>query len=426
MSQPTPYRTPDARDTRPIPSAVREAALFAAWTFGGIVLIGITRGVLSALGTPLASALSPVGAVIIAASLLHLLQTFRRRRAMQILSYIEQAVRLNLPLPRMLRAAEASERGVTRKRLMAVREMLEFGGTLGNALDRDVPEVPQRLVQLIAAAEKLGRLGPMLRSVLQQEQRVRSGDATRAVYTAAYPLAILLVLAGVAWMVCVFVLPKYQEILRDFGVAPTWPMRWLVAAWLWLPPALVVSVIALLWYLGLRLWEIFMPASRARGPHRLLDWLAWHTPLVGGMVRDRGLADVCRVVADGMRNGFPLDRAVLEAGDLRVNSTLKGRIHQWMLGLVSGLPPAEAARQARLPALVSGMLSAGGADPAAAMDFLAGYYNGRFSRTLMLLHGAMIPGMALVFGAFVALVALAIFTPMIDLVNTINLSWGSP
>lgn len=103
MSQPIPYRTSELRDTRPIPSAVRNTALFAAWTFGGILLISITGGILFALGTPRAWALAPVGAVIIAASLLHLLRTIRRRRAMQILSYFEQAVRLNLPLPRMLR-----------------------------------------------------------------------------------------------------------------------------------------------------------------------------------------------------------------------------------------------------------------------------------------------------------------------------------
>lgn len=304
--------------------------------------------------------------------------------------------------------------------------MLESGGTLGIALDREVPEVPRRLVQLIAAAERLGRLGPTLRSVLEQEQRVRTGDATPAVYTAAYPLAILLVLAGVGWMVCVFVLPKYHEILRDFGVAPTWPMRWLARSWYWIPVAMIIGVVGLLGYLAERLWEIFMPGSCARGPHRMLDWLAWHTPLVGTMVRDRGLADVCRVVADGMRNGFPLDRALLEAGDLHVNGVLKGRVVRWLLGTQAGMSAAEAARQARLPPLIPGMLSAGGADPAAAMDFLAGYYNGRFSRALLLLHGAMIPGMALVFGAFVALVALAIFTPMIDLVDKINLTWGSP
>src|SRR5688500_5648404 len=81
-----------------------------------------------------------------------------RRRGRTALSYIEQAVRLTLPLPYMIEAARRSERGALRRRLTELRELLEAGYPVGEALAEGVPEVPRRAVTITAAGERLGRL----------------------------------------------------------------------------------------------------------------------------------------------------------------------------------------------------------------------------------------------------------------------------
>src|SRR5213078_3798950 len=82
----------------------------------------------------------------------------RRRRAASVLSYLQQAVRLNLPLPRFLYAAQRSEHGKTAYRLAILRERIEDGMPLATALQFTAPEVDKRELAWIGAAERLGRL----------------------------------------------------------------------------------------------------------------------------------------------------------------------------------------------------------------------------------------------------------------------------
>ena len=87
-----------------------------------------------------------VGVFLLAQFVAWLVRTIRRRRAMLILGYVEQAVRMNLPLSPMLDAAAASESGVLAYRLKALSYRLRCGEPLALAL---------RLLRL----ERLG-LGP--------------------------------------------------------------------------------------------------------------------------------------------------------------------------------------------------------------------------------------------------------------------------
>src|SRR3954452_12509126 len=74
--------------------------------------------------------LSPLPALVVSLLTVQSRLAFRKRRAAIVLSYLEQAVRLNLPLPRFLTAAAASEDAVTGRRLIALRDRLEVGSPL--------------------------------------------------------------------------------------------------------------------------------------------------------------------------------------------------------------------------------------------------------------------------------------------------------
>src|SRR4051812_47055353 len=71
-------------------------------------------------------------------------QMIRRRRAAMTVAYLEQAVRLNLPISSMLRAAQQSERGTLNLRLVQLRDLIDSGYPVGLALESAVPEVPER------------------------------------------------------------------------------------------------------------------------------------------------------------------------------------------------------------------------------------------------------------------------------------------
>ena len=152
----------------------------------------------------------------------------------------------------------------------------------------------------------------------------------------------------------------------------------------------------------------------------LVDHLLVALPVLHGMQRDRGLADALRTIADAVRTGRSLPRAVDEAARLRVNGVLRERLTRWRDGLEAGMRADGAARQAKLPGLIGGMIASGrGGDPAAAVEFLAAYYGGRLSRTRELIRAATVPALALVFGAVVLFLVVAMYSPLVTMMDSL-------
>jgi type IV pilus assembly protein PilC len=157
----------------------------------------------------------------------------------------------------------------------------------------------------------------------------------------------------------------------------------------------------------------------------VLEWLGdrllWHLPVAGRMTRARGLADVCNVLADALGAGSSPVSALTDASELKLNGILRRRVRRWAERADAGLPLADAARAAGMPKLIVGLLAttAAGDDLPRVLRFLARYYESRFSRAAELLRSAAAPLLAVVFGALVLVVALAVMTPLVELVDAL-------
>jgi type II secretory pathway component PulF len=226
-------------------------------------------------------------------------------------------------------------------------------------------------------------------------------------------------------------MPKFQQILKDFKLPAPPIMRLMIELTAGLAP--ILAAIGLLLFIlasQVAVGEI----SRAR-PRRwvnsfrgLIDRVRWITPLVGRLDRDRGWADVCQTVADGLEAQRPMIAVVADARQQHLNAMLATRVGEWADALAQGLPPGEAAAAARLPAFISGMLGRERDVPniAETLRFLERYYRSRFSRLQLLLRESAIPLLAITGGACVLFVALSLFTPMMMLLQHISVPWPRP
>jgi len=402
----------------------------AALAFGCVVVAAAGMGLFALLVTPAflqASALmGPAVFIVFAVSVVQIQRTLRHRRGAAILSYIEQAVRINLPLPRVLRAAAGSETGKTAHRLVAVCEILEAGAPLDIALETQVPELSARAVKLVGAGERLGCLPAVMRSLLAMQRKDRPRSFSAGAFSVTYSLIMLMFISCVICLYAILIMPKFQQIMSDFKVAPPALFRWMrTAANLGAFAILPVAGGALLLYAAGRVWELFLPKDSLLGRGAWVDWVIWYTPLARKMAQDRGLADVCRMLASALRAGFTLDRAISESSDLQINRGLRVQINEWLFAMRKGLPIAEAAKKARLPKLLVGMIGSAQATGGMAdvFDFLAQYYETRFSRAVLLIQGAAAPACAIFFGVLVCAICLSIFQPLITLINSVGLQW---
>jgi general secretion pathway protein F len=402
------------------------SALFVGlWVAAGAMALGALAGVVWFASSQLFAASSPLLGVLLLLAAATLLRGVRRNRAVAALNYLEQAVRLNLPLPPMIRAAEQSEPGRLRKKLARLRERLEDGHLVADALDDAVPGLPPRAISLIAAAERNGRLASTLTRLATELRKRPVRDPSRAILMRWYPVVLVVGLSVVLGAFGVYVLPKLQQIFHDFRI-PLPPITVVtMQVWMWLgPPLGVLAAVAALVVSGRIVAEAVAPrfAHVNLGPAAdLPQWIAWWLPVARGVARNRGLADLCHVLADAASAGRPLHPALRDAARLNINIVLRQKTDAWADAVERGTPLAEAALEAGFPKLLAGMLATtsahGSADTPEVFTFLARYYDGRFSRAAALLEGALLPAMVLVFAFFVGSAALGLFMPMIELMD---------
>jgi general secretion pathway protein F len=338
-----------------------------------------------------------------------------------VVNYLDQVARLNLPLPAMLRAAELSERRPVRRRLRKLRERIEEGEQIAPSLRRAAPGLSVRIIGMVAAAEHSGRLAHGLRRVVKRNSPRKPPNVVGQIYLRWYPLVLFVFTGGAMLLIANFILPKYQSIMGSFGMQAPPSTRFLIAtADVLAPLAFAVGVLAVLLFCARMLATILS----ARSPDQSVlawpaDWIMWHLPIARSITRSQALADACHAIADALEAGRPLDWALYEASEVPTNLVLQRRLLHWGRGVTAGNSAADAARAARMPEFVCGMIASALAtsDLPQVMDFLARYYEGRFSRAAQVLRAAAIPALAICFGLVVLLIAHSLFDPIIRLMD---------
>lgn len=405
------------------------AGSMIVFLLGGVLVLVICTAILMllfGLGVP---RFAIVGILLLATVTAGCARATRKQRGYRVLAYVEQSVRANLPLPPMIRAAAESERGAIRRRLEQLEYHLVDGAMLSDALARAVPETTDKTIALIHSAERNGNLSSVLHQIVDDYRAQTPNVIFNLSFQKVYAVSLFGIVGLVTWAVMIFVMPKFKAIAHDFGMnlppVTIWLLEWGVS---------VVSVIAILgFFLALLLLiqvgrDTFSPRLRIGNPLRdLLDMILWPMPLVGAMQRDRGLTDVCRVLAAATRVGRPLPAAIVEAAQPHLNSILRGRLLRWAEGIANGAEISYAARAAKLPGLFTGTLASarGSENLPAAFDFLARCYHTRFSRAMILIQNSFLPLMAVSMGLLVMFIALSIFMPMIGMLNSIAAPRGS-
>ena len=222
-------------------------------------------------------------------------------------------------------------------------------------------------------------------------------------------------------MFVIFVAPKFRDIFKDFGLKlpRISELTWGGLGEFNVPVAIIGALIALI-AAAFSFSELFRPSGhRPRLLAWLIDRIAWLTPFWHRIVQNRDLADVCQATASALDIGQPADAALLNAAQACGNRVVQNRVVDWAANVTAGLSLSDAARQAGLPPLLTGMLAtASGPDGTAdAMRFLGRYYDSRGSAAAALLRGAAIPLMTLGFAVIVTFMVLGIFMPLIDPIN---------
>ena len=351
----------------------------------------------------------------------------RHQRGMRLLCYLEQATRLNLPLPDLIGAAARGERGILSIRLAHLQRALAKGAPISLAMMSAAPELPARTVRMVSFAEQIGRLPQTLRRLVEQHaaeiQRKRHAQTINWIYPFCVMATLFMVLSGVM----VFIMPKFEKIFADYGIDLPAITRSVIRFALWMSGQLPSQVVP--GFLGIAMLLLLLGGllvlRKFAGSWSVSQAVFWYLPMVRRIVRDRAMSDLCYGLGQATEAGMPLHLAVDHASRMTVNPVLASRIRRWGKNLVDGLDQQQGARRAGIPDLVGGMLATASneQDTAQVFGFLARYYGNRGDKTAILMLAAIEPITVILMGVLVGFVVLGLFMPLVKLIWTmVNLS----
>ena len=392
----------------------------------GLIAVGL---VLAALSGAMFLAYSGIMVGPLAAfAVAHAVRRYRHRRDLTVLSYVEQSVRLNLPLTRMLPAMQRSESGHTARMLGNINSDLEAGMVgigLSEALRANLRSLPAEVHAAITTGEMAGCPGRQLTHVLAQQRDVVRNQQAKEPLAIIYPLMVLLSLIMTLGLVSTFILPKYQYIYEDFDMQVPALTTFIFNIGLSLGPVfmaigglfiLLVCIWAMLTLANLDMMAVF----RTRPARRL----AWWLPVLHGIERDHSMASLYDLLADAIENGHDFPTALGLAQSLDLNPVLQSRVIRWRKSIEAGSSIEDAAARAAFPAMVVSMLRTGQstAQLSDVFRFLARYHRARFSRTADAIRAMILPLMIVLLAAVIGVFVVGVFMPLPGLIESISIS----
>ena len=338
------------------------------------------------------------------------LTTFTRQ-----LSTLQDA---GLPLLRSLRILEGqSKPGALKNCLMDVIEDVESGNTLSEAMAKQ----PKAFDNLYCNMVKAGEAGGALEVILQRlaEFKERAQSLKRKITGAMiYPCAVITVAVGIVSFIMMFIIPKFKKIFSDFGTDLPAMTEMLISFSDWMLQY---------WYMlfigPIGFWLFIKIVKKNKTGAFVVDWLAIRIPLVGKILHLGIIARVTRTLGTLIASGVPILEALLIARDTSGNHVFERAFDNIYTAIREGETIAVPLREAKIvDDMVVNMVDVG--EETGALDDMlyrvADVYDEEVEVKVESLVSLLEPIMVVVLGLIVGFIVIALFLPLIKLLNDLS------
>lgn len=318
-----------------------------------------------------------------------------------------------VPLLRGLQSIAASTPNVMlRETLGSVIEHLQGGRELSFAFGR-FPDVFSRFyISVIKVGESSGTLETSflrMYEYLGMEKRIK--DKVKSALR--YPATVIGAIAIAVAIITLWVLPKFAPIFASLGDNLPWATRVLLGT---------STFVAEYWYIVLAMLVAAVVGFKMflRNPDGRYRWdrLKLKAPIVGGIVRRAGLAQICRSFALTLEAGLPVIQALNTIARAAGNEYLTERVLALRDGVERGEGLYRTSQTADLFTPLALQMIAIGEETGALGEMLgevADFYEREVDYDLENLSAAIEPLLIVAVGAMVTVLALGVFLPLWDM-----------
>jgi type IV pilus assembly protein PilC len=328
-----------------------------------------------------------------------------------------------LPLLRGLRVLEKQERNATLRGILGELALaIEGGSTFSEALAQH-PKVFNRLfVNMVKAGELGGVLEVVLKRLAEFSEKAQKikGKVKAAMF---YPVAVLIVAAGIMILLLTFVIPRFQGVFAGMNIT----MPWFTTFVLGVSSAVKDHFFTTSMVVGACV-VLFLLCLKTRIGRLAWDKFKLKVPGIGPVINKVAIANFTRTLGTLISSGVPILQALTivkeTAGNVIISNAV-GSVHESVKEGETITAPLETSGV--FPPMVVSMVDVGeqtGALPEMLMRIADNYdedVDNAVSAMTSLLEPIMIVFLAVVVGSIV----IAMFLPLIAMINNLNGPGGS-
>ncbi|GMV25581.1 MAG: fimbrial assembly protein PilC [Phycisphaerae bacterium] len=331
-----------------------------------------------------------------------------------------------LPLLRSLQILEGQQKpGLMKNILQGVCDEVEGGSSLSEAMSK----FPRAFNRLFVKMVNAGEIGGVLDIILQRlaEFMEKSQRLKRKIRGAMiYPIVVITIAVLILTGIMIFIIPKFEEIFTDFGVKLPAITLWLMNTSRWvagnipgqsIPGAVFIAVSPFAIWIGLKL------IRKAEVGRMVTDWIALHVPIFGKLLRKTSIARFTRTLGTLISAGVPILEAINITKETSGNYVFEralGNVHDSIREGESFAGPLRESKTC--DAIVVNMIDVG--EETGELDGMllkiADNYDEEVDEQVEALVSLLEPLMVVVLGGMVGTIVVAMFMPMVAMINSLQ------
>ena len=322
-----------------------------------------------------------------------------------------------LPIIQCLDILHAQQENKTfKKMLKKIKDSVEGGMTLAEALKKYPKEFDDLFVNMVAAGEAGGILDTILRRLAGYlEKAAKLKSKVKGALT--YPIVVMIIAVLVVAVILVFVIPVFKEMFADFGAdLPVFTqfvmnLSYLVKSKIhYLVGALILFIFA---------FKRFYGTERGR---ILVDSMVLRLPVIGTLLRKVAVARFSRTMGTMLGSGVAILEALDIVGKTAGNKTIERAVYKVRSGIAEGRTMAAPLLESGVfPPMVCQMIAVGESTGAldAMLSKIADFYDEEVDQSVENLTSLIEPFMLVFLGVVVGGLVISMYLPIFKMAGAI-------
>jgi type IV pilus assembly protein PilC len=325
-----------------------------------------------------------------------------------------------LPILRSLQILEQQQKpGLLKAIIGGVGDEVEGGGTLSDAMAKYPKAFDKLYTNMISAGEAGGVLDLIL-SRLADFMEKAAKLKKKVIGAMIYPAVVITIAIGIVSMIMIFVIPKFKDIFRDFHA--TLPgitqilmniSDWFAVDYGWA----YLLCFPIVWMLMIKLIKL------SEGGKYLVDAVKLKIPILGGILSKTAIARFTRTLGTLISAGVPILDALNITRETCGNEVYSRALLKVHDAIREGESMADPLRATKIcDSIVVNMIDVG--EETGDLDKMLMKIADNYDSDVDVLVGSLIsilePIMVVVLGGIVGFIVVALFMPMISLIQSMS------